>query len=288
MDFSNNPLAKREKKFQETPKIDKNIIEKYGEVKNITYKFFEKIDVENRKFINRLDLIKDIENNENFLGLLNSIKEIGLINPIYLLEDENEKFIIISGWRRSLALKKIFETMPDKIYEDKAIILKKNTPEEILENISIDENTKRKDLSLLELSYKFNKLSEENNNSVEDILEKFNIGKSQYHAIKKAVNFETEIKEILDEIGVIKADILNKIYKEYKKKNQEINLNLFINKTRDELKDELKKIKTLKKEEKNFYSIKENKNNLILTIDRGVSKKTLDKILKLLKEKDAF
>ncbi|MEG1462090.1 MAG: S1 RNA-binding domain-containing protein, partial [Anaerorhabdus sp.] len=46
------------------PKIEKTTIERYGEVRNINIKIFEKIDLEDRTFVNRLDEINQIKNDE--------------------------------------------------------------------------------------------------------------------------------------------------------------------------------------------------------------------------------
>lgn len=283
MDLKNNPLSKRENSFQSIPKVDKTLIEKYGEIKNINYKFFEKIDLEDKTFINRLDKSSEIIENENFKGLVESIKKIGLINPIYLLEKDNGKYIIISGWRRSLSLNEIYKENKEKIFREKAIIFSSETPLNILENISIDENTKRKDLSILELSYKFNKMSENNNYSIEECLEKFNIGKSQFHAIKKAIDFQDEVKNMLEQVGVVKGDLINKIYIKYNKQNKKINLNDLALKTREELKEFLKNIKE-KNKTKEKYSIREGKEKTTIVIKKDLSDKILKEIIKLIEE----
>lgn len=282
LDLSNNPLSRRGKSFESKPKIDKNILEKYGEIKNLNSKIFEKIDLEDRKFVNRLDDISEITANENFKGLIESIKEIGLINPIYLLE-RDERYTVVSGWRRSLALSQIFLENKEKVFTDKVIILSEKTPIEILENLSIDENTKRKDLSVLELSYKFNKLSETKEMTVEQCLELFKIGKSQYHAIKKSMEFEPEIKEILDEIGAVKGDLLNKIFKIYKRNKEKISLSEYCNKTRDELKEILNEIKNKNTFQKENISIKRSKSKTVISINKEIDEQILTKILELLK-----
>ncbi|MEG0583238.1 MAG: ParB N-terminal domain-containing protein [Cetobacterium sp.] len=285
MDLSNNPLARREVTFELKPKIEKTTIERYGEVRNINIKIFEKIDLEDRTFVNRLDEINQIKNDENFLGLIESIRGVGLINPIYLFE-KNEKYIVISGWRRSLALSEIFKECREKTFQERAIILKENTPLEILEGISIDENTKRKNLSLLELSYKFNRLSEDGNLSIEECLEKFKIGKSQFHAIKKAIEFEPEVKSILEIVGAVKGDLINKIVKLCKKEDKTIDIQDYSSKTRDELKEILDnfKISTKKIGIQKFKNckIKSTDKNTIITINKQLNPEILEKILQII------
>ena len=45
-----------------------------------------------------------VENNESLKELRNSIKENGLLNPLVVRKKENERFEMISGHRRKLAL----------------------------------------------------------------------------------------------------------------------------------------------------------------------------------------
>ncbi len=179
---------------------------------NITSNLINNISYSNKTFVNRLEDNNALIGKETFQNLLDSIKTIGLINPIYLLEEGKNNYIIISGWRRFLALKELYKGEIDKTFHQKAIILKKETPLKILEHISIDENTQRKDLTILELSYLFNKLSNKKGIKVDDCLKQFNIGKTKFHVIKKAIDFHPLIKDnILENVGPVKANILNKI-----------------------------------------------------------------------------
>lgn len=60
------------------------------------------------KEIVKIDSFKDhpfkVENNESLKELRNSIKENGLLNPLVVRKKENERFEMISGHRRKLAL----------------------------------------------------------------------------------------------------------------------------------------------------------------------------------------
>lgn len=179
---------------------------------NITSNLIDNISYSDKTFVNRLEDDNTLIGKETSQNLLDSIKTIGLINPIYLLEESKNNYIIISGWRRFLALKELYKGEIDKIFHQKAIILKKETPLKILEHISIDENTQRKDLTILELSYLFNKLSNKKGIKVDECLKQFNIGKTKFHVIKKAIDFHPLIKDnILENVGPVKANILNKI-----------------------------------------------------------------------------
>lgn len=274
MNLSNNHL----KGFGDVnkPTLEKTTISKFSDFQNITANLIDKIDFSNRIFINRLDEEDEIKMDENFVSLLESIRNIGLLNPIYLLETD-DNYIIISGWRRLLALKELFNENKNRVFSQKAIIFRKNTPIEILENTSIDENTKRKDLSILELSYKFNKMSNEEGSTIEDCLKKFNIGKTQFHAIKKAINFTPFIKEfILEEVGPTRADYLNRIYEKLLTNETQENAEKIIisykNFSRDELKNILETlVKKIKKSKVDIFEFKRQRKKTSFTIKDSLS-----------------
>lgn len=268
--------------------IEKSYIAKYSVINNIGKKLIEEIDFTDKTFINRLDTEEKIKESEEFLPLVNSIKYSGLLNPIYLLEKENNKYLIVSGWRRSLALKTILEEYPNRIWQKQAIIFREGTPVELLEKVSIDENTKRKNLSIMELSYKFNKLSEEDKIPLDECLKIFGIAKSQFYAIKKAIDFNPVIKEILNEVGPAKAGYLDKILNELIKNKQnkeyyteEENLVLsYKNKTREELKEILSNLKANNKKlkEKNKFDFKRTPKKTTIVIKQSLSDEEYQKI----------
>nr|WP_307776247.1 ParB N-terminal domain-containing protein [uncultured Cetobacterium sp.] len=270
------------------PVLEKTSIAKFSDFQNITNKLIKEIDFEDRSFINRLSDESEIEGDENFLSLYESIKGAGLLNPIYLLKKE-DKYTIISGWRRSLALRKLFNENPNKIYSQKAIVFRDNTPTEILEQTSIDENTKRKDLSILELSYKFNKMSDQAGVTIEDCLSKFNIGKSQFHAIKKAITFNAFIKErLLEEVGPVKADILNKIYENAITKMSEEEAKELVLSSKDMTREDLRKflsqmVKENVEKKKDVFQFKRNKKQVSFVIKDSVSQEDYEKIQNFIK-----
>lgn len=286
MNLSNNHL----KGFGDVnkPTLEKTTISKFSDFQNITANLIDKIDFSNRIFINRLDEEDEIKMDENFVSLLESIRNIGLLNPIYLLETD-DKYIIISGWRRLLALKELFNENKNRVFSQKAIIFRKNTPIEILENTSIDENTKRKDLSILELSYKFNKMSNEEGSTIEDCLKKFNIGKTQFHAIKKAINFTPFIKEfILEEVGPTRADYLNKIYEKLLTNETQENAEKIVISYKNFSRDELKKIlealiKKIKKSKIDIFEFKRQRKKTSFTIKDSLSDDDYTKIENFIK-----
>lgn len=290
LDLDNNPLTNRGKGFEAAPKVIKSTIEKYGEVRNINQKLFKKVDLEDREYVNRLDSAEEIMASENFGGLVESIKGVGLLNQVYLLEKQ-EGYRIISGWRRSLALSRVFEEDSNRVFQEKAIVLAEDTPTEVLEQISLDENTKRMDLSILELSYKFNRFAQRPGVSVEDCLKIFNIGKTQFHAIKKAMDFHPPVKAILEEVGAKKADILNKIYEidlelhgatpgyDFKKV-----LNEYKEKTFEELKTVLRETKAMNraKSKVKSYDVKKGKKKVNIVINKQLEEDDYDRLMKFI------
>ncbi|MGL4803198.1 MAG: ParB N-terminal domain-containing protein [Cetobacterium sp.] len=256
---------------------------KYTNFKNIDFDLIKKINFLDKTFINRLDDEKTIKKDENFTGLFESIKYTDLLTPIYLLEVGKDNYIIVSGWRRLLALNELYKTDKDKIFYNKAIILKHNTPLEFLEIISIDENIKRKNLSILELSYKFNKLSSIDGISIDDCLKKFNIARSQFYVVKKAINFHPFIKDcLLEDVGPFKADLLNKILGKLILRNSqedsEILIMKYSQKSRDDLKNILKSWDNKLKQKNDFFEIKKNNKITILKIKEILSDEDYTKI----------
>lgn len=262
--------------------LDKTFHTKDSTFQNIDFNLIKKIDFSDKTFINRLDDEKTIKTDENFMTLLNSIKNIGLLNPIYLLESNNS-YIIVSGWRRLFALNELYKTDQNKVFYNKAIILKNTAPLHLLETISIDENTKRKDLSILELSYKLNKLSSIEGISIEDCLKKFNIGRSQFYIIKKAINFHPFIKKsILENVGPLKADLLNKIFEKLllanSQEESEILITTYSQKNREDLKTILKSWDNKLKHKNDFFEVKKNSKMTIFKIKDSLSDEDYNKI----------
>lgn len=266
--------------------LEKSEVNKYSIIHNINKELISKINFNDKTYINRIDFEEKIINDENFLGLVESIKISGLLNPIYLLENK-EGYTIISGLRRSLAIRTILQENDNKIWQKQAVIFRENTPKDLLEAVSLDENTKRKDLSILELSYKFNKLINETGLSMEECLTKFNIAKSQFYAIKKAINFhEFIIKNFLEEIGPINSDYLNKIFLKLIETKGEVEgkeeILLYKDKTREELKEILKKFQ--EKRCKNTFDFKRTKKKTTIAINKNLSDEDYEKIQEFIKD----
>ncbi|MBN1468796.1 MAG: hypothetical protein JW924_08730 [Fusobacteriaceae bacterium] len=220
-----NPLLSRGSRV-ESPVIQQKsnednlkFIYKYGRTTNISENLVNYIDFEDKTFINRIYNNYDELYNDDLNDLIESIKEIGLLNTVYLLEKDEvdgKKFLIVSGLRRMLSIKKILEEQIEIREVNKIVIFQKDTPYELLNRMSIDENTKRKDLTLLELSYKLRKDAKENKKSIESLLEEHKLNRRKFFRITKVMDYPVELRDIVDEVGINKAETINKIFKHKK------------------------------------------------------------------------
>ncbi|TDT72319.1 ParB-like nuclease family protein [Hypnocyclicus thermotrophus] len=290
-----NPLSKRKEQINisdslisentKQSEIEKNkIIQKFGNISNITSNLINLIDFDNKEFINRIYNSVDELKNDELNDLIESIKEIGLINSVYLIEKDNlknnKKFIIVSGLRRLLAIKSLIEAGETIREINRVIIFSKDTPVDVLNKISIDENTKRKDLTMLELSYKLRKDSKIKKIPIEQLMSEHNLNRRKFFRITKIMDYPKELQEIVDEIGVNKAETINKILK-INKYNEDIRdiISRCQIMTERELNDYYKKVA---KKEKKTIDIKINNKNTQAVIK--INKKITPEIKQLLKE----
>ncbi|MCX5774064.1 MAG: chromosome partitioning protein ParB [Fusobacteria bacterium] len=187
-------------------------IQKYGDITHINKTLISRINFEDKTFINRLYTDTALLCDKDLCELKESIKTIGLINNVYLIEKEGV-YIIVSGLRRLLSIRLLIEEGIDIKFADRAIILDSSTPLDVLESISLDENTQRKNLTILEQSYKFNQEAKKQGKSIDDILTQFKISKKQFYRIKNALDYPFELKNILESVGPRKAELIHRIIK---------------------------------------------------------------------------
>lgn len=282
-----SPLDNRnkEKKEKVNPPIEKEIkvkklIKEFGEVITLNDKIINRIDFLDKTYINRIYNNTDDIVDEELLEMKASIKEIGLINIVYLLKKdktaEEKDLVLISGLRRSIALLKLIEDGEKINFPERVVIFEKDVPIETLEHVSIDENLQRKNLTLLEQSYKFNKEAKTKDKSIDQILEDNNISKKHFYRIKKAMDYPVELKEILDEVGITKAEIINNIIK-IKKKKTKIDdvIHLLKDLSKEELKDYLRNFKKKNKPKKEKISYKSIKNKITIELNISESEEFL-------------
>jgi len=284
-----NPLLNRKEKteVQQVSHVEVEdklkFIYKYGRTTNISENLLNYVDYEDKTFINRLYEETEELNNDDMSDLVESIKEIGLLNTVYLLEKDeknDKKFLIVSGLRRMFAIKKIIEEGHEIREVNKVVIFEKNTPYELLNRMSIDENTKRKDLTVLELSYKLRKDAKENKKSIEDLMEEHKLNRRKFFRLTKVMDYPKELRDIVDEIGINKAETINKIFK-FKKSNESISDVVEFCKTLSE-RDLDTHYKDVSKKEKKLFEYKINSRNNEVQIK--IKKKVNADILKLIEE----
>ncbi|GLI58017.1 hypothetical protein PM10SUCC1_35310 [Propionigenium maris DSM 9537] len=206
--LGNNPLLNRGNKKKEFEIKKEKVVKQYGRLVHMQVKLLEDIDFSDVTFINRLSLDSGSLELEE---LKESISKVGLLNIIYLQERDDSTYRIVSGLRRSSAIKELYEDGRDVKGKDRVVIFDKNTPYELLDSISVDENIQRKNLSIIEQSFKFNREAAKKHKKIEDILTEYNISKKTFYRIKNAINYPEEIRDIIEELGADKAELLNKI-----------------------------------------------------------------------------
>lgn len=129
---SNNSLEKIES-------IDNKFLDKIfstvdSNFQNIDFNLIKKNNFSDRTFINRLDDEKTIKTDENFITLLESIKNIDLLNPIYLLERNNN---YISN---NIELYRVaFNLSESRVREIKKEVLSELGTKIIAKNITLEE-----------------------------------------------------------------------------------------------------------------------------------------------------
>ncbi len=275
-----NILDRRKRKnlLMEENEIKKEkVIKTYGRMLNLSKKLLNDIDYTDKTYINRIYQDKEeLEIND----LKESIKDIGLINLVYLLKKPGNKLIIVSGLRRLTACRELYEEDVDVIGRERVVLFEEGTPEEYLEQISIDENTKRKNLKIIELSYKLNKEAEKENLTMEDIMEKYNIGRRHFFRIKGAITYPQELKDILEEIGISKAELINKIIKIDKESNTSEIIKKYRNFTKEDLQSIIQKLKKEQKKDEISYTQKGRKLNI--KINKKLPKEVKQYILDIL------
>ena len=207
-DFRNNNIEKKE--------LDLSIKGAYLET--ISKELIDKIDYEDRTFINRQKSYDELSGDLGVEELTESIYYAGLINPIYLQLREDGKYRVLSGYRRSISIKVGYKNYEGYEVEGNAIIIPIDADKSELELISLHENVYREDLKVIELAYKINKDAKESGKTLEELSEDYGMSTRQLKRIKGALSYDEELKNILDDIGIKKAELLNRIIKVLKDK----------------------------------------------------------------------
>ncbi len=244
--------------------------------------FFQKVDFDDRKYILREDGLEEMVGEETVQALAMSIHEVGLINPIYLQERE-EGYRIVSGYRRSCAIHFGYDQYGDDFeVEGKVVIIPGDYTKEELEVLQVNENTHRKDLNILELAYRIHSYCIKEEKTLEDAAERYNLSSSQTQRLAKALSYPKELKGILDEIGISKAEEMNKLIKLL---NSEKTVAEIIEEYRDLTRDEIRaEIRSIKKGiVKKQVEFKTGRNTTIVKIAKGLSEESMRELEEYIK-----
>ena len=262
------------KQFEEEEQIKYEIMKiKGSKITNITEEIIDKIDFEDREFINREISFKKNLEKENIHNLSESINDIGLINPVYVIEKKNNKYKILSGFRRLTAIFYGYKNKDEFSVAgtNNIIIIPENTPYDILDKISLHENTLRENLTVLELSMKIWNESRRQGKKTERIAKEYGLSERTIARYLRVEKYPKELIAKLENISNIrKADAIYNYLKEIKFKNTEKEIKKMIKLEISEIEKEIKKIKSncsddekvvIKKGKKTIFEISEQLSN---------------------------
>ena len=200
------------KQLEEDENIKTEVLKiKGAEITSINEKILRKIDFSDREFINREITFEKIMETEALKNLAESINEIGIINPIYVIQKEDGKYKILSGFRRLSAVYYGYENIKDfnPAGTNNLIIIPEDAGYEILDKISLHENTLREDLTTLEISMKIWRESRNKKKNAEQIAQEYGISKRTVARYLRVEKYPEQLLEKLDEIkNIRKSDTI--------------------------------------------------------------------------------
>lgn len=248
--FSNLDTEKT-KKFVKQFEEDENVVAEVLKIKgtkviSITEGILKKIDFEDREFINREITYEKIMETEALRNLAYSINEIGIINPVYVIEKEDGKYKILSGFRRLSAVSYGYREIGGFSVSgtNNFIIIPKDTGYEILDKISLHENTLREDLTILELSMKIWRESRNKKKKSEQIAEEYGISKRTVARYLRVEKYPEELIERLEEIrNIRKADTIFNYLNQVNFENIGKNIEILSGMEISEIEKEIRKLK---------------------------------------------
>ena len=253
---------------------------------NFTKNILDNIDLSDKKYILREKNFEELAEDEGIEGLSTSIYEVGLINPVYIQKKENGKYRIISGYRRTAAIKLGYINYGDDYsFDGKVVIIPENYSADDLEVFQINENTHREDLSILELAYRFHVASEKRKVTIDELGDEYNMSSRQVKRIKGSLNYPTPIKRHINELKLAKAEEINKLIKvlNIPEEKMEEYIEKIKDLSRDELRAELKRVKADK--EKPLMDTKYSKKLSTIKINEVLTEEQFEIIKQLVAEK---
>ena len=253
---------------------------------NFTKNILDNIDLTDKKYILREKNFEELAEDEEIEGLSTSIYEVGLINPVYIQKKENGKYRIISGYRRTAAIKLGYINYGDDYsFDGKVVIIPENYSADDLEVFQINENTHREDLSILELAYRFHVASEKRKVTIDELGDEYNMSSRQVKRIKGSLNYPAPIKRHINELKLAKAEEINKLIKvlNIPEEKMEEYIEKIKDLSRDELRAELKRVKADK--EKPLMDTKYSKKLSTIKINEVLTEEQFEIIKQLVAEK---
>ncbi len=157
------------------------------------------IDNSSSSYIEKFDITKILPNPfqprmhiepDELIGLADSIRESGVIQPLIVTKDKNsEKYLIIAGERRYRAAQLAgLKYVP--------IVIKESSPQQMLE-LALIENIQRQDLNPLEEAYAFTQLQDEFGMPQEQIAVKVGLNRVTISNKMRLLKLPDPVKEVV-------------------------------------------------------------------------------------------
>lgn len=159
-----------------------------NEIDNSSSSYKEKFDI-TKILPNPFQPRMHIEPNE-LIGLADSIRENGVIQPLIVTKDKNsDKYLIVAGERRFRAAQLAgLKYVP--------IVIKESSPQQMLE-LALIENIQRQDLNPLEEAYAFVQLQDEFGLPQEEIAKKVGLNRVTISNKMRLLKLPEPVKEVV-------------------------------------------------------------------------------------------
>ncbi|MDO5089306.1 MAG: ParB/RepB/Spo0J family partition protein [Leptotrichiaceae bacterium] len=275
------------KQLEENENIRTEILKiKGAEVTSVNEKILEKVDFQDREFINREISFEKILKTEPIKNLAESINEIGLINPVYVIEKKENKYKILSGFRRLSAVYYGYGNIKDFSPSGTGnfIIIPENVSYEILDKISLHENTLREDLTTLEISMKIWRESRNKKKSSEQIAQEYGISRRTVARYLRVEKYPEKLLEKLDEIkNIRKSDTIFNYLNQTNFENTEENIEKLSQMEISDIEREIKKLKI--KSDDGKLLVKKGKKSTSFEIQGRLTDEEIEKVREFILKK---
>jgi len=151
------------------------------------------------KFAHRID-----HDTSEMVALMESIKSVGLINPISVKSIGNDQYEVIAGHRRFLAI--------SELGIDIIEVVIRNESSQTNERIKFDENNIRANLSPMEEALALDQMMTDDNIDIIELVKRTGKKQPWLEARLLLLNYDDEIKDALHE-GKLTIGIANELHK---------------------------------------------------------------------------